>query len=77
MAGDLVLGSLSDRSQLTDGKARASGGASSSFPDHSFDATDFAAGGRACNPRIRGIGADGEHHEHRSPSTRMATDASG
>jgi hypothetical protein len=33
-------------------QAAGSGGASSSVPDHSFDATDFAAGGRACNPRI-------------------------
>jgi hypothetical protein len=36
--------------------------------DHRFDAAAFAAGGKACKPRILGIGAD-----QRRPSTRMAT----
>jgi len=27
------------------------------------------AGGKACNPRILGIGADSGHHEQRGPST--------
>jgi hypothetical protein len=40
-------------------------------------AAAFAAGGRAYSPRILGIGADSGHHEHRSPSTRVATDARG
>jgi hypothetical protein len=44
---------------------------------HKFDAAAFAAGGRVCNARILGIGADSGHHEHRSPSTRVATDARG
>jgi hypothetical protein len=52
-------------------KRRAAG------PPHRFDAAAFAAGGKGCNPRILGIGADSGHHEHRSPNTRVATDASG
>jgi hypothetical protein len=40
-------------------------------------AAAFPAGGRACSPRILGIGADSGHHEHRSPSMRAATDARG
>jgi hypothetical protein len=43
---------------------------------HRFDAT-FAIGGRACRPRILGIGANSGHHEHRNPNTRVATDARG
>jgi hypothetical protein len=42
-----------------------------------FDAAAFAAGGKACKPRILGIGVDSGHHEHRNPSTRVATDARG
>jgi hypothetical protein len=42
-----------------------------------FDAAAFAAGGKACKPRILGIGAASGHHEHRSPRTRVATDARG
>jgi hypothetical protein len=34
-------------------------------------------GGNACNPIIFGMGADPAHHEHRSPSTRLPTDAMG
>ena len=34
-------------------------------------------GGKACSPRILGIGADSGHQEQRSPSTRVATDATG
>jgi hypothetical protein len=44
---------------------------------HRFDAAAFAAGINACNPRILGIGADSGHHEQRSPSTRVATQARG
>jgi len=51
--------------------------ASPRFPCHRFDAAAFAEGGRACSPRILGIGADSGHHEHRSPSTSVATDARG
>jgi hypothetical protein len=46
-------------------------------PDHRFVAADFAAGGTECRPRILGIGADSGHHEHRSPRTRVATEARG
>jgi hypothetical protein len=42
-----------------------------------FDAAAFAAGGNVCNPRILGIGADSGHQEHRSPSTKVATEARG
>jgi hypothetical protein len=42
-----------------------------------FDAPAFAAGGKACKPRILGIGVDSGHHEHRSPSPNVATDARG
>jgi hypothetical protein len=44
---------------------------------HRFDAAAFAAGGKACKPRILGIGADSGHDEHRSPNTSVATDARG
>src|SRR5271170_4953415 len=37
----------------------------------------FAAGGRECNPRILGIGAEPGHHEQRRPRTRVPTEASG
>jgi hypothetical protein len=46
-------------------------------PAHRFDAAAFAAGGNTCNPSILGIGADSGHHEHRSPNTSVATEASG
>jgi hypothetical protein len=42
-----------------------------------FDAVAFASGGKTCRPRVLGMGADSGHHEHRSPSTNVATDASG
>jgi hypothetical protein len=45
--------------------------------DHIFDVAAFAAGGSACKPRILGMGADSGRHEHRSPSTRVATKAGG
>jgi hypothetical protein len=35
------------------------------------------AGGSACNPSSFGIGADPGHREHRSPSTRVPTEANG
>jgi hypothetical protein len=57
--------------------SRRSGGVSSSVSPHRFDAAVFAAGGKACSPRILGIGADSGHHEHRRPSTNVPTDASG
>jgi len=37
----------------------------------------FAAGGKTCRPRIFGIGAEPGHQEHRRPSTRLPTEASG
>jgi hypothetical protein len=40
-------------------------------------AAAFATGDTACSPRILGIGAVSGHHEHRSPRTRVATDARG
>jgi hypothetical protein len=46
-------------------------------PGHRFDAAAFATGGIACSPSILGIGAVSGHHEHRSPSTNVATDARG
>jgi hypothetical protein len=51
--------------------------AAGSVLTHRFDAAAFATGGRACKPRILGIGADSGNHEQRSPSTRVATDARG
>jgi hypothetical protein len=36
-----------------------------------------SAGGSACRPSILGIGAVSGHQEHRSPRTRVATDARG
>jgi hypothetical protein len=36
-----------------------------------------AAGGSAYSPSSFGIGADPGHHEHRSPSTSVPTEASG
>jgi hypothetical protein len=47
------------------------------LPAHKFDAAAFAAGRKACNPRILGMGADSGHHEHRSPSTSVGTYARG
>jgi hypothetical protein len=44
---------------------------------HSPARQDFATGGRACSPRILGIGAVAGHQEHRNPSTSVATDARG
>jgi hypothetical protein len=44
---------------------------------HRFEAIAFAAGGKVCKLGILGIGADSGHHEHRNPSTRVATDANG
>jgi hypothetical protein len=41
------------------------------------DAGAFATGGSAYSPIIFGIGADPGHHEHRKPSTRLPTEASG
>jgi hypothetical protein len=38
---------------------------------HRLDAAAFAAGGKACNPRILGMGADSGHHEQRSPSMQI------
>ena len=35
------------------------------------------AGGDACNPVSTGIGAAPPHQEHRGPSTKLPTDASG
>jgi hypothetical protein len=47
-------------------------------PDHRFEEdAGFATGGTASRPRILGIGAVSGHHEHRSPRTRVATDARG
>jgi hypothetical protein len=45
----------------------------------SASGADFAlaAGGNACRPAILGIGAAPPHHEHRSPSTRLPTEANG
>jgi hypothetical protein len=40
---------------------------------HRFDTAAFATGGNACSPRIVGMGAVSGHHEHRRPSTRVAT----
>jgi hypothetical protein len=53
------------------------GGPSLDLLYHRFDAAAVAAGGNGCSPRILGIGADSGHHEHRSPKTRVATDARG
>jgi hypothetical protein len=58
---------LRGRVPLTIQTAPAAGRASPPSAAHRFDAAAFAAGGKACKPRILGIGADSGHHEHRSP----------
>jgi hypothetical protein len=45
----------------------------SSYPPITF----LRAGGSAYSPRSLGIGADPGHHEHRKPSTKVPTEASG
>jgi Tripartite tricarboxylate transporter family receptor len=44
---------------------------------HSVEAAAPTVGGNACRPNIFGIGAELGHHEHRKPSTRVPTEASG
>jgi hypothetical protein len=44
---------------------------------HSFEDTAAACGGKACKSSSFGMGAEPGHHKHRSPSTRVPTEASG
>ena len=40
-----------------------------------IDPCCLTVGGSACSPAIAGIGAEPGHHEHRSPSARLAASA--